>query len=95
MVFLITYDLNRPGQVYAALEKKLGEIAISGVKPCETVWIIETSSNYSADSIARILNTVTDSTDKLFVVKLANSWQSFGLDTVHNQWLIKHLPNLG
>jgi hypothetical protein len=94
MIFLITYDLNRPGQVYSVLEQKIREIVVSGIKPCETVWVVETSSSYSADSIARILNGVTDSTDKLFVVKLANSWQSFGLATAHNQWLVSHLPNL-
>lgn len=91
MIFLITYDLNRPGQVYSLLEKKLGEIAVSGVKPCETVWVIEAKTGYTADTIARALNTVTDNTDKLLVVRLTNDWQGFGLDLEHGNWLKKYL----
>jgi hypothetical protein len=90
--FLISYDLIAPGKDYDKIEKKI-ESYPNPKRILESVWIV--NSNENSQQIAQDLNTVTDSDDKIFVVRLESTIGSkdawwINLDE-HTQWLRNHL----
>lgn len=80
--YLITYDLNRPGQVYSELADKINELG-SVNHGMQNVWFLKTDKN--ASQIIDELRSVVDNNDELFVAELGN-WASFNLIQLAN-WL--------
>ena len=80
--YLITYDLNKPGQDYAGLYdaiKALGEYK----HPLDSTWFVKSSK--TAASIRDLLKAKIDHNDKLFITEVG-SWASWQLPDLAN-WL--------
>lgn len=85
--FLITYDLNQPGQNY----KKLFE-AIESYGThwhfMQNAWVIRSSN--SASQVRDYLKQFIDANDKLFVTRLSETaWAGF--NTKGNTWLVTQI----
>ncbi len=91
-VYLITYDLNSPGQKYNCIKERI-ESNFNWWKCLNNIFIIE-SSNSTAE-IRDYLSSCIDSNDKLLVIKLATgtsaeaAWS--GLNKECSDWLKKAL----
>ena len=74
MVYLITYDLHRPGQNYTGLHlalKGLGEWA----HPLESVWLV--NSSLSATDIYNRLAPEIDKNDNILVTAMGRDHQGW------------------
>ncbi len=71
-LFLITYDLNKPGQNYSELYEQLKSIGESQ-HPLESTWFIKTADEITADHIYGSLRKLIDDRDTLFVVEITGS----------------------
>lgn len=84
---LITYDLNKSGQNYAALIEKIKTLG-AWAKVQQSVWYLHTS--YSSKEILEILSTITDYNDSLFVVQLSDAnWRGLSNEVsqfIQEQW---------
>lgn len=80
--YLITYDLNKPGQDYSGLYVAIKEIG-SWMHPLDSTWFVETSQ--TAASIRDALAKKVDGSDKVFVTPVSG-WASFNLAGLAN-WL--------
>jgi hypothetical protein len=67
MVYLVSYDLNRPGQNYASI---IGEIKKLGpfIPVLKSAWLVDTSR--TAIQIQDALYPVIDVTDRLFITRV-------------------------
>ncbi len=75
MVFLITYDLNKPGQNYNKLYDEIKK-ADTWWHYLDSTWIIETQ--ISADSWQkRLQKHVIDDNDYLLVIQVCNNYQGW------------------
>lgn len=77
-VFLVTYDLNSPGQDYKPLIKALKKFE-SSYKVCESAWFIKSMVLTKAD-IFDILKPLMDENDVLLVSKVSD-WIGVNLPT--------------
>ncbi len=88
MVYIITYDLNNPGQDYQSLFRKiqsLGEVR----HPLQNLWIL--STNYNATKVRDEIRSVIDPNDKVFIAQLyRGSYAAWMLQDDHN-WLEQKL----
>lgn len=85
-VYLVTYDLNKPGQSYDEL---LGAIKdFPWAKLSESSYAI--SSHLSAEGVFRKLKPFTDDSDTLYVVTLTVPYAGYGPNAV-NEWLDANL----
>lgn len=66
MVYLVTYDLNRPGQNYQSLYDAIESYG-SWAKPVESVWLVDTHK--SAEQIYNGLRQHIDENDSILVVE--------------------------
>lgn len=88
-VYLITYDLNTPGQKYNCLYKAIEKSFPHRWNEMNNIFIVQ--SNNSAEQIRNYLSSCIDSNDKLLVVKLATgisseaAWQ--GINKNGSDWL--------
>ena len=73
-VYLVTYDLRKPGRDYAPVHTFLKQLAYC--KDLESVWLIDT--NWTAAQIRDALNQRIDANDKTFVVRLMRDWAAYG-----------------
>ena len=88
MVYLITYDLNRPGQDYQKLYKAIEHLS-NGYSHClDSTWLINT--DLDADKITRKLAPYIDKNDRMLVVKITQDYQGW-LDKQHCDWIAKHI----
>jgi hypothetical protein len=72
-VFIVTYDLKKPGQSYEPLWKRLA--AWKAVRALESTWFISTTS--SAVELRDDLKRYVDENDRLFVGALgACAWHN-------------------
>ena len=86
--FLITYDLNKPGQNYAAVEKTLLAICTAVYRPQKSVWFV--SAPLRAESIVDITRKhALDANDTLIVIEIPDNadWATYGIDSASNGWL--------
>ena len=71
MVYLITYDLHRPGQNYSELFE-----AIKGLGEwwhhLESTWLVDTAMD--AQAVAERLRARMDQNDNLLVIKVSRPW---------------------
>lgn len=81
-VYIVTYDLNKPGQrykdVYAYVKQYAHEHAGT------SAWVIQTDK--SAEAIRIDLEKVTDQNDTFYIFQLLGTWNGRGPPNV-NQWL--------
>jgi hypothetical protein len=67
----IAYDLDKPGQNYAGVEKVIKSLG-SWAHVQLSVWYVHTQ--YNAESVARLIRNAMDSNDRLLVVDAANAF---------------------
>jgi len=86
--YLISYDLNKPGQNYSALHEKIK--SLGGWCHClESTWVVTHPG--PAVAIRDALTKVMDSSDALFVAKLTGEAAWIGLFGDRTDWLKKNL----
>jgi hypothetical protein len=87
-VYIIGYDLNRPGQDYADL---IGAIKDLGGwwHYLDSTWLLATDT--SAAAIRDTLKEHVDAGDELLVARLQGEWASCGLPKDATDWIRKHL----
>jgi hypothetical protein len=86
--YVITYDLNKAGQNYEALEKAIKSYN-AWAKIATTTFVIR--SDNSSNGIRDHLKAQMDANDELFVGKLSGEGAWFGLGEKVSQWLKDHL----
>lgn len=86
MVYLISYDLNRPGQTYSSVHN-----AIKGLgdwcHPLESTWLVD--SYLTADQVSERVRSSIDSNDLLLVIGVTRDRAGF-LPKEAWQWLESH-----
>lgn len=81
--YLITYDLNKPGQNYPKLYDVIKELGSYWCHPLESVWLVK--SNLTVDEISnKILSVIDKTNDYLFVVEVNNHKQGWLTEDVWN-----------
>jgi hypothetical protein len=88
MIHLITYDLKSPNDTSDDYERVINGLKETYKTWChleKSVWLISTDQGATEvrDEIKKLLN----SSDILFVAKLAGNWGSFNLTTKRTDWL--------
>lgn len=67
--YLISYDLNSPGQKYQKISDTIESWNVSRIKPLESVWLVRTSM--SAEQMRDSLKTsALDSNDLIFITEM-------------------------
>ena len=83
--YLITYDLNSPGQGYGDLFHAIKSLANGWWHHLDSTWLI--NSNSSAADIRDRLLPFLDNNDELLVIAVGRDWATYGLPQGANQWL--------
>lgn len=83
--FLISYDLNQPGQDYSNLYAAIDRLASAWWHHLDSTWIIEHAG--PASNIIDELLPCVDRSDRLLVVELNGSGAWFGFDQQGSNWL--------
>lgn len=86
--YLISYDLNAPGQDYTKIIKKIKEIADGYCKPLESTWII--GYNGTATDVYNILSKQIDKTDRLLIMEATKNYAGY-LNQDVIDWMKKHI----
>ncbi|BAN33970.1 hypothetical protein SCD_n00121 [Sulfuricella denitrificans skB26] len=86
--YLITYDLNRPGQNYNDLFEAIKKIGIWW-HCLDSTWIVK--SNLTAAQVRDSLTPAIDNNDSLLVVVLSGVGAWTGLDDDCSSWLKNNL----
>jgi hypothetical protein len=81
-VFIVAYDLNRPGQQHDRLAEQLSRFPHCHAQ--QSVWFIEALGPASA--LASALSQFIDTNDKLFVDQVTGTWAGFNMP-VCGKWL--------
>ncbi len=89
-LFMIGYDLNRPGQEYGDLYETIKKQSNGAWwHHLDSTWIVE--SEQSAVAIRDAIQAVTDSNDKILVAKIGAPGAWSGFSSEGSDWLIQHL----
>lgn len=80
-VYIITYDLKKPGRNYDNLYSALQKYAYC--HKVESVWLLDSSK--SASDIRDDLKDHVDGNDVIFVAELKNHWASYNYECT--EWL--------
>jgi len=83
MVYIITYDLNKPGQNYNELYEAIKKIG-DWIHPLDSNWLVET--DITARQISNRLKEKIDKNDSLLVIKVTKDHAGWLPDKVWN-WL--------
>lgn len=75
--YLITYDLDKPGQNYERLWNAIKKAFPTWFHALESVWIVE--SALKAEQIRDHLRAFIDSNDKLLVARMTTDTAWYGL----------------
>jgi len=86
--YIVTYDLNIPGQKYTCIEQKMERYGTKW-KFQQSVWIVETPDK--AQDIRDHIKPCLDTNDKLFVGKLSGEAAWSGYSDKGNTWLKNRL----
>lgn len=86
--YIISYDLNRPGQDYASLHKAIKELG-AWWHHLDSTWLVVTSK--TAKQVRDALVREIDSNDQILVVRPSGegAWQGF--NDKGSQWLLDNL----
>jgi len=90
-VFVICYDLNRPGQNYDSLFDAIKAISGYWCHAVDSTWFI--ASSMSAAQIRDKLLPHIDSNDDLLVSRQSGEAAWYGLSDEISDWLKKQLGN--
>lgn len=71
MIFIVSYDLNRPGQDYPNLYETIKTLG-SWAHPLESTWLVDTTM--TAKMIFDTLWAQMDRNDKLLVARMQEHW---------------------
>ena len=74
MVYLITYDLNKPGQDYSKLYETIKAMG-AWWHYLDSTWLVDTSlsSGQVRDGVLKVM----DQTDRVLVVRFSSDWSAF------------------
>ena len=81
---IITYDLNRPGQNYSDLYKKIKSLG-DWKHPLESTWIVKTTM--TDVQVRDSLKSAIDNNDKLLIVDRRGNLAWSGIDAEFSNWL--------
>lgn len=87
MVYLITYDLNKPRQNYAGLYEAIKELG-AWWHYLDSTWIVDTSLNSS--QIYDRIHPTMDSNDYLLIIRVTRDYKGW-LKQEAWDWLNSHL----
>jgi hypothetical protein len=87
--YLISYDLNRPGQDYTSLTEAIKAVAGTWWHHLDSTWIIKHTGPATAirDALSRHIGV----NDELLVVKLSGEGAWVGINEKGSGWLKEHL----
>jgi len=77
--YLISYDLNSPGQKYDQIFEVIKKYTY--IKLQKSFWLVNTSS--TPNQIAKEFDHIIDNNDRLFICELKDSYQGIASD---EQW---------
>ncbi len=83
--YMISYDLNDPGQNYEDVTKEIESISAVSIELQKSFWLVR--STLSADEMTEALKKSMDKNDSLFICEIVNNYQ--GLDTKDNWKFIR------
>ncbi len=86
--FIISYDLNKPGQDYSSLYEEIKTLG-SWWHNLDSTWVVD--SSLSAKQIRDRLWAKMDNNDAILVVKSAGEGAWNGFDDSASKWLKDHL----
>lgn len=86
--FVITYDLNKPGQNYSSLHDAIKQLG-QWWHCQDSTWVVV--SGLTATQIRDALKSKMDSKDNLLVVQSAGVGAWFGFSQECSDWLKEHL----
>ena len=89
MVYMVGYDLNRPGQNYSALFEEIKTVSSNWWHNLDSTWIIV--SNLTATQIRDRLRAKIDAGDELLVAKISAPAAWCGFSKEASDWLLKVL----
>ena len=84
---LVTYDLRKPGRNYQRVYDYLKKFTYC--KGMESVWLLDTTT--TCKKIRDDLESLVDSNDIIFVVKITRDWASFNYSCA--DWLKRDSRN--
>ncbi|BEU87846.1 hypothetical protein TAMA11512_13100 [Selenomonas sp. TAMA-11512] len=87
MVYLITYDLNRPGQNYDSLYQAIKALGSSWWHYLDSTWLVNTELN--AKQITQRLTKCLDKSDRLLVIKTTRAYDGW-LKKEAWEWIHQH-----
>lgn len=85
-IYLITYDLNSPGQNHTKVLEKIKQF--DWAKLSESSYAVKT--NYNATQIYTLFSSLLDKNDNFYVIHLTRDFNGQGPNAV-NEWLGKNL----
>ena len=88
-VYIISYDLNKPGQDYQDLYKRLKDYS-SWWHYLDSTWLVYTSS--SPDEIYKNLKPTLDKNDYILIIEVKKNYQGFLPEKAWN-WINKYIPD--
>lgn len=88
-VYLIGYDLDKPGQDYSNLIEAIKGLGASWWHCLDSTWLVK--CNYTAVQIRDYLQSHIDSSDKLLVADLAGNAAWTGFNNECSAWLKNNL----
>lgn len=84
-LYIISYDLNNPGQDYTKLFQKIESLG-EALRIQKSVWLLKANST-SADKIATALHEDMDNSDLLFVSELQKSNYQGWMNKTYWDWI--------
>lgn len=88
-IYLVTYDLKKPGQHHAAVLAEVKKCP-GWAKLSESSYVVSTSETPTV-LLNRVRN-VADTNDTIYVITVRRPHSGFGPPSV-NEWLEKNLPH--
>lgn len=85
MVIQIDYDLNKTGQNYSGLIKKIEALGTSYAKPCKSCWLVATRK--SPTEAYNELRPLIDDNDRLLISRFSLADHRGWLDNDVVAWL--------
>jgi hypothetical protein len=84
-VFIISYDLRKPGRNYESLYKAIKSVPYA--HPLESVWLVQHGG--PATVIRETLKAHIDKTDGLMVIEFTEGadWALFGINKPSSDWI--------
>ena len=88
-IYLIGYDLDKPGQNYTNLIAAIEKAFDTRWHCLDSTWLVK--SDYTAVQIRDYLQTHIDASDKLLVATVTKDAAWFGFNKACSDWLIANL----